>query len=65
MPSSIIKVLVKEGQQISAGEGLVVLSSMKMESTICAEEDGMVEEVYVTEGVNVEAGFLLLKITNP
>jgi len=41
---------------------LVVLSSMKMENTIEANEDGTVEEVFVEAGANVEAGFLLLKM---
>lgn len=62
MPSQIIKVLVEEGQQVKAGDGLVILSSMKMESTLEANEDGVVEEIYASEGSNVEAGFLLLKI---
>ena len=62
MPSQIIKILVKEGQTVKAGEGLVILSSMKMENTIEAVEDGIVEAVYANEGSNVEAGFLLLKL---
>ena len=62
MPSQVISLLVKSGQQVSAGEGLIVLSSMKMENTIEAVEDGVVEEIYVSEGSSVEAGFLLLKI---
>lgn len=62
MPSQIIEVLVKEGQKVSSGDGLVILSSMKMESTIEASEDGIVEEVYAEAGKNVEAGFLLLKL---
>ncbi len=62
MPSQIVKVLVSKGQSVKSGEGLIVLSSMKMESTIEAIEDGVVEEVYATEGENVQAGFLLLKI---
>ena len=62
MPSQIIKVLVTAGQKVKSGEGLVILSSMKMENTIEAVEDGVVEEVYAKEGTNVEAGFLLLKL---
>lgn len=62
MPAQIVKVLVKEGQQVSSGESLIVLSSMKMESTIEASTDGTVEVINVNEGQNVEAGFLLLKI---
>ena len=62
-PSQIVKVLVNEGQSVSSGDGLIVLSSMKMENTIEASQDGKVEAIYAQEGANVEAGFLLLKIT--
>ena len=62
MPSQIIKVLVKEGDAVKSGDGLVIISSMKMETTIEAAADGVVEEIYTTEGSNVEAGFLLLKM---
>lgn len=63
MPSQIISVLVEPNQQVEQGTPLLVISSMKMENTICAEENGVVEEIYVTEGSNVEAGFLLMKIS--
>lgn len=62
MPSQVIKVLVAPGQAVKSGDGLVVLSSMKMENTIVADEDGEVAEVYTTEGASVEAGFLLVKV---
>lgn len=63
MPSQVIKVLVKPGQQVQAGEGLVVLSSMKMENTISANADGTVSEIYAVEGANIASGFLLLQLT--
>jgi 3-methylcrotonyl-CoA carboxylase alpha subunit len=62
MPSQVIKVLVEPGQAVKAGEGLIVISSMKMENTIEADQDGLVEEIYVQEGQNVAAGFMLLKV---
>ncbi len=62
MPSQIVKVLVAEGQEVKSGDGLVILSSMKMENTIVAAEDGVVEAIYAEEGKNVEAGFLLLQL---
>ena len=62
MPSQIIKVLVKQGQKVESGDGLVILSSMKMENTIEADVAGIVEEIYVEEGSSVDAGFLLLKL---
>ena len=63
MPSQIISVLVEENQKVEQGTPLLIISSMKMENTISAEEEGVVEEIYATEGSNVEAGFLLMKIT--
>jgi biotin carboxyl carrier protein len=62
MPSNVVKILVKTGQKVAAGEGLIVLSSMKMENTLEADEAGVVEEIFAEEGANVEAGFLLLKL---
>ncbi len=62
MPSQIIKVLVTSGQEVKADDPLMIISSMKMENTIAASKDGKVTEVYVEEGQNVEAGFLLLKV---
>jgi acetyl/propionyl-CoA carboxylase alpha subunit len=62
MPGQVVKVLVAKGDAVTNGQGLVVLSSMKMENTICAEEDGTVEDVYVEAGQFVEAGVLLLRM---
>ena len=62
MPSQIIKVLVETGQEVKSGDGLVILSSMKMENTIVAEENGTVEDVFIQEGQSIEAGVLLIKI---
>jgi 3-methylcrotonyl-CoA carboxylase alpha subunit len=62
MPSSIVKIMVSPGQEVKSGDSLLIISSMKMENTISAETDGVVDEVYATEGTNVEAGFLLLTL---
>ena len=62
MPGKVIKVLVEPGQEVKSGDGLLVLLSMKMENTICADEDGTVEEIYVTAEEDLEAGKLLLKM---
>ena len=62
MPSQIIKILVEAGQKVKTEDALMIISSMKMENTILAEKDGTVTEIYATEGQNVEAGFLLLKV---
>lgn len=62
MPGEIIKVLVKPGDKVQAGKGLLVMSSMKMETTIEAHADGEVEEIFVAERLFVEADTVLLKM---
>jgi 3-methylcrotonyl-CoA carboxylase alpha subunit len=63
MPGEIIEVLVSPGQVVASGDSLILLSSMKMENTIAANAAGTVEEVFVQAGQRIEAGFLLLKIS--
>ncbi len=62
MPSQIVKILVKTGQDVKAEDPLIVISSMKMENTIVAEKDGKIKEIYAAEGQNVKAGFILLEM---
>ncbi len=62
MPANVIKVMVKAGDIVKNGQSLLVLSSMKMENTIASADEGVVEEVYVADGENIEAGKMLLKI---
>ena len=54
MPGNIIRVEVKEGDQIKAGQLLVVLEAMKMENEILAPHDGTVAQVIVSKGSTVE-----------
>ena len=63
LPGEVVKVLVKPGDKVKSGDGLVILSSMKMENTIEAFEDGVVEEVFVEPKKFVEAETLLIKIS--
>jgi len=62
MPGEIVKVLVKPGDVVKSGKGLLVMSSMKMETTIEAHSDGEVEEIFVAEKNFVEANTVLLKM---
>ncbi|MEH0156177.1 biotin carboxylase N-terminal domain-containing protein [Limibacter armeniacum] len=63
MPAEVVSVLVNEGQTVKSGDALVVLSSMKMENTITAFEDGTVQELFVKTGDNIEAGRTLLTLS--
>lgn len=50
MPGLVVDVLAVEGQQITAGEVLVILESMKMENELRAQWDGTVQNVHVRPG---------------
>jgi urea carboxylase len=50
------QVRVKPGEQVAAGDVLVVIESMKMEISVCAPCAGTVGDVYVAPGTPVRAG---------
>ena len=62
MPGRVVAVLVEEGQEVQAGQGVVVLEAMKMENEIRAESDGTIRQVFVTPGQNVEGGDPLFEL---
>lgn len=59
MPGKVIKLNVKAGDAIKAGDILAVTEAMKMETNIKAKEEGTVAEVRCKEGGNVEKEELL------
>mgnify|MGYP003548130160 FL=1 len=56
MAGTVWKILVQEGEEVSAGQDVVILESMKMEIPIAAEEAGTVKRVIAAEGdfINVD-----------
>ena len=62
MPGRIVSVHVSPGQQVTAGEVLVIVEAMKMEHVITCSEDGIVTEVRVVADEQVEAGHVLLVV---
>ncbi len=60
MPSRIVRIDVKVGDEVTVGQALVVLEAMKMENTLKASQNGTVAEVAVTAGKAVEKGALLI-----
>ena len=62
MPGVIIDVRVALGQEVAAGETLVVMEAMKMEHIISAPSSGTVTEVFVTIGQQVDSEAVLLTI---
>ncbi len=62
MQGTIVKVAVADGQQVEAGELLVVLEAMKMENPVTAHKGGTVTALSVAPGDAVTQGAVLLEI---
>jgi len=63
MPGNVIRVLVKAGDEVSSGQPLLVLEAMKMEHTINAPADGIVEQVFFQTGDLVQNDAELIKFS--
>jgi len=59
MPGKIVRVIAAEGDEVEAGQGLVVLEAMKMQNEIKATKKGKVTKIAVQESFAVNAGDLL------
>ena len=54
MPGKIVKILVEEGQSVQAGETVIIVSAMKMESEYKVVKDRIIKRVLVNEGDNID-----------
>ena len=62
MPGTILKVNVKEGDTVKAGDSVVILEAMKMENDITAPKDGVVKKLFVNEKQTVAKGEALFEV---
>jgi acetyl/propionyl-CoA carboxylase alpha subunit len=65
MPGLIRKVLVSEGEEVEAGQPLVVLEAMKTEQTLRAPYAGVVQALHCREGEVVQEGVILVEVVEP
>lgn len=65
MPGLILDVNVKNGDEVKAGDYLLVLEAMKMENTLTAPRDGVVKKIHVEQGNTVEKNQLLVEMLEP
>jgi biotin carboxyl carrier protein len=63
MPGRVTGALVREGEQVKAGDPLVTIESMKMEVAVRADRDGVVTEILAKEGAAVKRGQGLVRLT--
>ena len=63
LPGTVTRVLVREGDRVRTGQPLLALEAMKMEHTIAAAHDGIVTEVHVVVGTQVEPTTVLLVVS--
>ncbi len=62
MPGTILSINVKEGDEVKAGDVLLILEAMKMENEILAPIDGKVTSIGTTKGASVNTGDKLVVI---
>src|SRR5574337_438454 len=62
MPGKVVAVLVSPGQEVTAGQGIIVIEAMKMENELKAFGSGIIKEIKVEEGSGVSGGEVLVVI---
>ena len=62
MPGKVVKVMVKQGDQVKAGDTLLILEAMKMENEIKSGTDGIVRAIHVGEGQALDGGVLMMEV---
>lgn len=63
LSGKIVEIVAKEGTAVKAGDTVIIMEAMKLQSEICAESDGTVSKIFVTEKQNVLTGDALAIIS--
>jgi glutaconyl-CoA/methylmalonyl-CoA decarboxylase subunit gamma len=65
MPGLVLRIEVREGQTVKAGQTLLVMEAMKMENTVLAPHNGTVRKILAIEGASVSEGDVLVEVARP
>jgi acetyl/propionyl-CoA carboxylase alpha subunit len=65
MPGSVLRIGAAVGDTVTAGQPLIWLEAMKMEHTVTAPSDGVLAELNVEAGQQVDVGAVLARVDNP
>ena len=63
MPGNIVDILVNEGDNVKAGQAVLITEAMKMETEVHSNIDGTVQAIYVSKGDRVTPGEVLIDIS--
>src|SRR5437588_3742764 len=61
MPGLVVSLAVSEGQEVKAGETLVVIEAMKMENVLRAERDGIIKKIRVKQGDSIAVDAVVME----
>jgi len=62
IPGLVLRILVKEGDSVKAGDTVLILEAMKMESEIASTATGIIKTINVKEGASVHEGETLIEV---
>ncbi|MCK4979665.1 MAG: biotin/lipoyl-binding protein [Candidatus Delongbacteria bacterium] len=62
IPGLVLRILVKEGDSVKAGDTMLILEAMKMESEIVSTVTGIIKTIKVKEGISVQEGEVLIEV---
>lgn len=57
---NVFKICVKEGEEVKAGQKIMILEAMKMEMDINSSKDGIIEKIFVSLGDSVSEGQIII-----
>jgi biotin carboxyl carrier protein len=62
MPGVVVEIPVSPGDEIEAGDRVIIVEAMKMQNELCSETAGIVESVAVQRGATVNGGDVLVVV---
>jgi len=62
IPGLVLRILVNEGDSVNAGDPVLILEAMKMESEIASTTSGIIKKISAKEGASVQEGEVLIEV---
>ncbi|HYA34810.1 MAG TPA: biotin/lipoyl-containing protein, partial [Candidatus Binataceae bacterium] len=62
MPGKVLRIMVRENDEVHAGDPILVLEAMKMETTMSAESPARIKRLLVSEGQMVDHGVVMVEL---